>query len=179
MASTEISGYTAYRRDRVDGRRAGGVVIYIRAEVPSARCTELHHSAYEVIWIRSLLNSLPLYLAALYHPPSPRPRYKDEEFIAYIEDCLNTIAQQQANATIIWAGDCNQLSDDAVCALGLHSLVKQPTHMGSKLERVYCTAELYNNIKVLSSAIKTKHSMVVARSDCKCIVDSNKKTFYS
>ena len=93
---------------------------------------DLHHDVYEVVWVRSLLNGEPLYLAALYHPPPPHPRYTDAEFLRYIEDCINNIMVQQPSACIILAGDCNLLPDDSVCALGLYSLVTQPTHLGSK-----------------------------------------------
>ena len=47
--------------------------------------------------------------------------------------------------------------------------------MGHFLDRIYCSKPLYNNIKLISSSIPTKHSMVIARPDSEFIIDQNKK----
>ena len=62
-ALTDIPGYTAYSGDRVNERKAGGVAVYIRLDYPSVRCFELHHDTFEVLWVRTLLNCKPFYLA--------------------------------------------------------------------------------------------------------------------
>ena len=173
QTTTDIPDYTTYRRDRV-GRRAGGVAVYIRSSVRSERCTELESLVYEVIWVKTLLNSSPLYIAAVYHPPPPRPLYTDSEFLVYVEQCLNSIASRPGQATVILGGDYNQLSDDDMCAFGLQNLVLQPTHLGNKLDRIYCTSPLYNNIKTVASIIKSKHNVIIARSDNCRIVDIHK-----
>ena len=46
--------------------------------------------------------------------------------------------------------------------------------MGHKLDRVYCSRPLYNNIKTVKSSIKSKHDKIIARGDMINIFDSNK-----
>ena len=43
-ATLEIDGFTMYRKDRNDGRKGGGCIIYISKELKSFTCKELEHT---------------------------------------------------------------------------------------------------------------------------------------
>jgi len=48
-------------------------------------------------------------IGALYHPP--RAQYSTHSLLNYIEACLDELTHQEPTATIVLAGDFNQLSD--------------------------------------------------------------------
>jgi len=114
-----------------------------------------------------------LYICALYHPP--KANYEARGLVAYLETTIASMLMGGSDVVILLAGDFNQLSDSEIISLGLISLVNKPTHMGHFLDRIYCSKPLYNNIKLISSSIPTKHSMVIARPDSEFIIDQNKK----
>ena len=109
----------------------------------------------------------------MYHPP--KPAYQAQGLIDHIESTIASVLAGGLNVVILIAGDFNKLADSALTALGLLSLVNKPTHMGHLLDRIYCTQNIYPNIKIVSSLISTKHSMVIARPDNCFIKDYNKK----
>jgi hypothetical protein len=84
-ATVGIDGYTMYRRDRI-GRCGGGVAVYVRSELQSAewKCTA-DDRAYEVLWVRIGA----AFMAAIYHPP--KPQYRTELLVQYIDLCVETI----------------------------------------------------------------------------------------
>jgi len=79
-----------------------------------------------------------VFVAAIYHPP--RPIYKPEELLAYIETSVEEINHDFPLAEIVLAGDLNQLSEnDLVEQTGLTQIVHQPTRGGNILYRGYVT----------------------------------------
>jgi len=166
---TDLPGYVAYRLNR--RRRRGGVVaVYVTTGIPTQLCPDLHNDAYKLLWVKARFSGRPLYICALYHPH--KTSYADSDLLAYIDSCLDKIKSQCSSSVVIISGDFYQLSDNNVLSLGLLSLVSQPTHKGHCLDRIHCTKPLYRNIiKVFNSAIKTAHSMILARSDSSFIID--------
>jgi len=74
--------------------------------------------------------------AALYHPP--RPIYKPEILLDYVEACVSEISHDFPLADIVTAGDVNQLSNrDVVEHTGLTQIVRQPTSDMNILDRIY------------------------------------------
>jgi len=66
------------------------------------------------------------------------------ELINFIDMCLTELISQYPHATIILAGDCNQLSDvDIVQCTGFLSIVTQPTRAVSYLDRIYVSSPIY------------------------------------
>jgi len=45
-----IDGFTCHRKDRSDGRRGGGVVIFLRDDLASTRLGSLEDDKFEVMW---------------------------------------------------------------------------------------------------------------------------------
>ena len=117
-----IAGYTLHRRDR-QRRRGGGVAVYVRSDLQSTVWTySADDRAYELHWQRVG----DLFLGAVYHPP--RPLYTTDSLLNYVEACVDEINCQFPSATIVLAGDFNQLSDqDVTERSGLAQIVQQPT----------------------------------------------------
>jgi hypothetical protein len=73
-----------------------------------------------------------VFIAAIYHPP--KPQYRTELLLQYIDLCVETINNRYPGAQIIIAGDTNQLSEnDIIERTGLMQIVKQPTRGSSLL----------------------------------------------
>ena len=170
-AHTDIPGYACFRLDR-PRRRSGGVAIYIDNSVKSELCQHYIHREYEALWVKSPLGGSPLFICAVYHPP--KPVYSAEGFLNHIESTIATSVAENVKVVLLLAGDFNQLPDAAITALGLISFVNKPTHAGHFLDRIYCSQPLYNNIKLVTSLIRTKHRTIIARPDNNFIRDVNK-----
>ena len=103
-----IPGYTLSRRDRI-GRRGGGVALYMRSTLQWASWKyDADNRTFELHWVR-IGNT---YVGALYHPP--RPLYSMDSLLQYVESCVANILRQSPAASVILAGDLNQLSDTAI-----------------------------------------------------------------
>ena len=175
-SSIGINGYNIFRKDRKK-RRGGGVAIYIRksaySEIFTPQINSHDSDAFELLWVKAKLLSSTLFIGVIYHPPNPS--YHSADLIQLLSLTLDYISNNFDNSTVILAGDFNQLADDDMCALGLLSIVQQPTHMGHNLDRIYVTQPIYSGVKVVASNIKTSHNAVIARPDSLFIVDLNKK----
>jgi hypothetical protein len=148
------------------------VALYITDSVRSERFSTTVDERFEILWIKTWVNNRECYIAAVYHPPEPK--YPTDELLSHIESVIDGLNNSNPNSLIIVAGDLNQLSNDKMCALGLLSIVKEPTHAGHLLDRIYTSEPIFPNVKVLKSAINTKHCAVVARPDMCTITDWHK-----
>ena len=152
-----IPGYTLHRRDRLR-RRGGGVAVYVRDTIQSIVWTAAKDDrAFELHWQK--LGEV--FLGAVYHPP--RPLYTSESILKYIEEALDEICSNFPSATIIMAGDFNQLSDQDVAErTGLIQIVHQPTRGRNILDRIFVSRPIYRSVRVISSVMRSDHSAVVA-----------------
>ena len=114
-------------------------------------------------------------IGALYHPP--KPIYKTTALLDHIESCLDAIAIQEPGAVVILAGDLNKLPEEDITArTGLVSIVNQPTRGANQLDRIYVSDPCYDSIKVVTSAVKSDHKVVIAYSGIrKVTLHKNKK----
>ena len=71
-ATLEIDGFTMYRKDRIDGRKGGGCIIYISRELKSYNCRELENSqGDDAIWCWiKLTNETKILIGCMYRTPS-------------------------------------------------------------------------------------------------------------
>ena len=58
-AVVDITGYVSYRRDRQDGRVGGGVVCYVREDLPCTRVTEFERQDIESLWLMYRNSCMP------------------------------------------------------------------------------------------------------------------------
>ena len=54
-----ISGYILHRNDRSDGRRGGGVAVYVREDIPCQRLTTCETTDVESVWLLYRLPRMP------------------------------------------------------------------------------------------------------------------------
>ena len=64
----------------------------------------------EIDWVRTRDNLV--FVAAVYYPP--RPTYKPDDLLSYIETSVAEISHDFPLAEIVLAGDLNQLDDQEV-----------------------------------------------------------------
>ena len=103
-SAMSVPGYTLHRRDR-QRRRGGGVAMYVRSTIAASVWTfSAEDRTYELLWIRVG----GLIVGALYHPP--RSQYKVDSLLDYIEACIDELYRDFPAASIVLAGDFNQIT---------------------------------------------------------------------
>lgn len=155
-----LAGYTLYRRDR-EGRKGGGVAIYVRENLCSqANPYHVARKEIELLWIQLTFQSRHFIIGAVYHPP--KPKYLEADLLLEIELSLTTFSNQHHNSVIILRGDFNQLPDASIRLLGLHCISSAPTHAGHYLDRIYCSDFLDYKCYTINSVVQTKHKAIIA-----------------
>ena len=99
------------------------MAIYVRSTLHS---TPWKYSAddrsFELQWIQVGRT----FFSALYHPP--RSLYMTDSLVDYIEACVDELVHDFPTASVVLAGDLNQLTDsDIMQRTGLTQIVTQPT----------------------------------------------------
>lgn len=155
--AVSIPGYSLTRRDRC-GRRGGGVAMFVRSTLQWTVWTyAADDRQYELQWVRVG----GTFVGALYHPP--RPLYASDQLLAYIEACIGDILSESPSASVILAGDLNQLSDAAVEeTTGLAQIVSQPTRGPNILDRVFVSRPMFCSVRVVASVLRSDHKAIVA-----------------
>ena len=65
----DIPGYCSlYRRDRLDGRRAGGVGLYVSLDFVPKRRRDLETIDFELLWVEIKINSINMLCGVCYRP---------------------------------------------------------------------------------------------------------------
>ena len=133
-----IPGYVVYRSDWKDGRRGGGVSVFVRHSFPCVRLWALESANFESIWLLYRQSRMPravshIIVGAVYHPPSA----DDRAMMSHILDCLDTATRDHPYAGVVLLGDFTQLLDGAVLAYPLRQVVKAPTRGAAVLDKIY------------------------------------------
>ena len=110
--SVHISGYSAFRKDKADGRSGGGILVYVREGVPCHAQPQLYISDIEVVWLLYRRPLMPrelshILIGAVYHPPKADNRLMLDHLIS----SMDTISRQHPQTGIILLGDFNQLPE--------------------------------------------------------------------
>jgi len=135
-----------YRCDRRDGRRGGGVCLYIRNSIRNVRQLTMppFPPQIECLWMLlqclwMLLQSMNLIFVLLYVPPnlnSSSYRSITDYLIDNADHALDQV--HSSDAKIIIAGDTNQFPDGLMCeTLGLTQVVQMPTRNKSILDKIF------------------------------------------
>jgi len=74
-----VKGYVSHRKDRPDGRRGGGVAVYVCEQLPCYRLLSYENAHFDVIWLLFRLSRMPrsvshIAVGTIYHHPSPDGR---------------------------------------------------------------------------------------------------------
>jgi hypothetical protein len=110
--AVDIGGYTCYRRDRSDGRKAGGVVCYVSVDWQSIRLQSLETTDLESMWLLIRQPTMPrqvshIAIGVVYHPPDASNGPMTDHIITSIDNIL----QQHPYAGVVVLGDFNGLND--------------------------------------------------------------------
>lgn len=152
-----MPGYTLYRHDS-QRRRGGRVALYVRSALQSAVWTcSADDRVYELHWQRVG----DLFLGALYHPP--RSLYTADLLLNYIEASVDEINSQFPSATIVLAGDFNQLSDH-----DKRTGLAQATCGANILDRMFVSRPVYPVVRVVTSVMRSDHRAIVAFAERLC-----------
>ena len=107
------------------------------------------------------------FFGASYHPP--RPLYTPTALLDYIQTCVEEIIHDFPAATIVLAGDFNQLTDENVIErTGFSQIILQPTRGTHLLDRIFVSDSIYTVVRVISSLVKSDHKAIVAYADRNC-----------
>ena len=112
----------------------------------------------------------PFHMCSIYHPPEPV--YREE-------DSCEQITSMDPNNIIVIGGDLNELKyKDLLTQASLAQLVKEPTRKNKILD-VFITNKphLWSKTKVIKSAVRTDHQMVLAYPKDHVRADRYTKTF--
>jgi hypothetical protein len=103
-----MQGYLTYRRDRSDGRRCGGVLFYVRNDIPCTILKSAQSPDVESLWLLYRANQMPrnvshILIGLIYHPPDANSKTT----VAHIISRLDNITQLHPHMGIILVGDFN------------------------------------------------------------------------
>lgn len=153
-------GFTVLRNDREE-RRGGGVAIFCRCDWKIEILDEFAND-FECMWARISTPNSVFYMCSIYHPPEPV--YREEDLLEFLGDTCEQITSMDPNNIIVIGGDLNELKyKDLLTQASLAQLVKEPTRKNKILD-VFITNKpyLWSKTKVIKSAVRTDHQMVLA-----------------
>ena len=103
-ATLDIDGFTMYRKDRTDGRKGGGCIIYISKELKSFTCRELEHvQGDDAIWCWvKLSNDTKILIGCMYRAPSS-PNENNDRLLNQLIQANEVLGQNR----ILLMGDFN------------------------------------------------------------------------
>lgn len=103
-AEVKIAGYKLFRADRMEGRKKGGVAVYVRDELVSNTTTMMYASNGEVEYIALFIDIWNMVIITIYRPPACSP----EKFIQSLTAIQSEIRKLGSpEPTILINGDFN------------------------------------------------------------------------
>lgn len=161
-----LDGYALVRRDREDGRRAGGVALYIKNNFTF---TLLNLSpvnvGFEHLWVKITLSGISVVVGVIYRPPSSDIALFFESFESLLSDViLNTheiVILGDFNINLLDVNHRNSILFTNMCdTLGIKQIIDEPT-------RVTATFSLLIDFILLSShtlvpICGVKHDLLVS-----------------
>ena len=91
-SAIDISGYSLLRHDRSDGRRGGGVCVFVKDMLPFIHLKEIESHEYESLWLLLKHHRLPrglnsIVLGIVYHPPGS----DDKALLAHLTESIDSV----------------------------------------------------------------------------------------
>lgn len=163
-----MNGYNLVRRDRSDGRRGGGVALYIRNSFSfQVVCDFAQHSS-EQLWVKVQCNGKSFAIGVWYRAGGfPLDLFFDE-----FEDCLSSLTPQCD--TLVCAGDLNincldingsntRKLNELLYSYNLKQVVSEPTRLNSLLDLFIISNEIDCRCIVLHTPEIADHDMVICQ----------------
>jgi len=161
--SVNIDGYVCYRHDRTDGRQAGGVVCYVRQNLPFTLLKPVDNSGVESLWLLYRQPHMPrsmshIVYGIVYHPPDATDRITTTHII----DNIDAIVRQHSNAASIIVGDFNKMTDKPLQDIKLKQIVQRATRKSAILDKIYTNiGSWYMDPTTLPNIAKSDHHAVL------------------
>ena len=137
-----IPQYVIYRSDRCDGRKGGGVCVYVdvRTRIDDVVTHAIKPSCIEAVWLR--LVDANIILAAVYIPPNLLSNvYNTIE--DYLVDCFDDATNLHPDSFLMITGDMNQFPTKHIeNQLNLTQIVDSPTRRNSTLDKIFLDSRL-------------------------------------
>jgi len=108
METVDIEGCVCSRHDRTDGRQAGGVVCYVRQDLPFTLLKPADNSGVQSLWPLYGRSVSHIVFGVVYHPPVA----VNHITTAHISDNIHDIIRQHSSAVSDIVGDFNKMTDN-------------------------------------------------------------------
>ena len=178
----DIPGYCSlFRRDRLDGRRAGGVGLYVSSDFVPKRRRDLETIDFELLWVEIKINSINMLCGVCYRPPG----LSTDMNVAFLENlqmCFDKVLSKP-DTLVVLLGDFNGHYDPATPSAGsdfgcslyrwiecnnLFQVISEPTRItptGATLLDLVITnyPGFFVNSGTLSPPSNCDHSIVFAK----------------
>ena len=159
------NSYNSYRLDRPTP--GGGVLAYIKSDLPAKRLSELEEEGKEVLWLLLKPPRTPrpysaVIVVGIYYSPGQNKEC-EREMLDYLTQKMDTVLADRPSAGILVAGDFNKLNLNHLCRrFNLRKLVKSPTRGNNILDQILTNmSDLYD---------KVLHLPPIGRSDHQCLL---------
>ena len=175
-----IDNFSLYRRDRQDGRAGGGIMCYIKEDIPDTKVwVELNIQSLETLFITIRPKRLPrgishITMGIIYHPPKSNDWLMSQHLI----DSVDIIRQKYPSTAFMICGDFNHMKDSYFKkSCQLYQLVKYPTHGTSKIDLCYTSLKDFYKDPIHESGIGlSRHQSMVFIPHNKCVNKPEKLT---
>ena len=113
--ANNLSGYVCYRHDREDERRGGGVLCYVRENVPCIVLRHLRKPDIESLWLLNHATKMPrqlshIALGIIYHAPTA----DSSRSIPHILNCLDSTSRDHPYVGLILFRYFNRHNDSSI-----------------------------------------------------------------
>ena len=159
---TTIDGYSCERRDKVE-KKGGGVLAYIRENIPYNRQGYLESNDVESLWVLVRDKCMPrqysqILIVVVYVPPNACDYTTINHIVAGVDDTL----RKHPHPGVMLIGDFNQLNDTHLRNYPLRQVVRRPTRGRAVLDKIFTNmSTLYCEPVVLAPTSHSDHNTVL------------------
>ena len=177
-----IPGFSPmFRLDRKDGRRAGGVALYVSSSLASIRRNDLEHDDFELLFVEIKVNSLTFVCGVCYRPPNNNSVLNDA-LLDHLQFCVDSINARPGTFVLLLGDfnahfDVNDIQSSSDFGINfyrwmecnsLFQVINEPTritaHGASILDLIITNSPGYFvNSGTLSPPYNCDHSLIYAR----------------
>ena len=126
-----------FRFDRADGRKGGGVCIYVNNDLA---CTPISDSNLVNQKYESIFLSIPvlnMFLLAMYIPPG-LTKLQHDNITQNVKDSIEAVLSDSPSAKLLACGDFNDFPTDFFeTEFSLNQVVTQPTRENAILDKIF------------------------------------------
>ena len=165
-----MCGFSCFRRDRNDGRRGGGVVLYVNDALQSRRLSDLECGDVESLWVLCRYPRMPrsishILFGAIYFPPNG----DGVRTVNHILNCIDRVTQKHPYVGVILLGDFNKMNDRFILSYPLKQIVSLATRRNNTLDKIYTNiADCYDAPCILPPIGLSDHNVVIVRAS-RCV----------